>query len=145
MRPPQATRIGAVIDALLAACSAIPNLSVIDGPTTEAPRRDLLAIGVGNESMMVTQTQRGLGVAYTEEAQIVCGLSSWSGSAGVKPRRDRCIDLLGQIRAIIDADPRLGGVCDLALMGPQTSWQQGNGSAGSWCSVGFSVQVRTSV
>lgn len=146
---PQPTALGAVTDKLVAAFAALSDVLVLDGPTPEPPKRDTLIVGgsAGTESASGDHHYDGrLGFGPINESyDIVCALWSWSGSKGMKPRRDRCVAILSQIRQILLDDPTLGDTCSLARLGERYSWYQQATSAGWACSVGFTIHYAATI
>lgn len=145
MRPPQESRVEAVIAATVALCRDIPNVVVFDGPVNnETAERDGIAVGVGDEAAIVTQARTpGLGNGSRETVNVVCSAWSWSGTVDYQPRRTRVVEILSQLRDRIGADPTLGGACDRASIGSDQSWVQDSADEGIAVSVGFSVEAQT--
>ena len=147
MKPPQASRVPTVVDAILAALRGIQGVSLLDGPSPITPQNDAIVIGAqGDASFMVSrEKQAGYGISYDETIDVICTIWSASGSSTMKPRRDRCGDLLEQVSSAVDADSTLGGACDLAYMGDAMEWLQQTNNTGAMCSVGFSIRARTNI
>lgn len=135
-----------VVDFLVAAFRQIDNISVFDGPTPSTPQRDAIAVGAGRDvAVAMARTPQGFARDYDEVIQVACMAWSASGSTEMKPRRDRCDELLAAVSNVITADHTLGGICGIADLGPQVEWVQQSGQAGAMCSVGFVVTARTLV
>jgi len=147
MRPPTASRVPAAAAALLSALNSIHGVTLLDGPTPMTPRADAIVVGAAGDASFIVDLafQPGLGLAYLETIDIICSLWSVSGSQGMRQRRERCGELLEAVAAILQADPSLGGSCDLATMGSTVEWLQQSNETGAMCSVGFSVRVKTNI
>lgn len=147
MKPPQPSRVTAVADAILTALGSIPDVTILDGPTPTVPRGDVIMVGAGGEaSFLVTQEPMpGLGDAYTELLHVICSLWSWSGSAGMKARRDRAAAMLELVASALHADRKLGGACDICYLGPELEWLQQSAGDGDACSIGFVITAKTMI
>lgn len=149
MRPPTETRVAAVITALLAAGRAIDGVACLDGPennTTDL--QEVLAIGVGDEAVIVSQQKLpGYGEGYKESLSVVCGISVWTGGDDTEspfgPMRARAVAILKELRDLVAEDTTLGGACNLALLGQDQVWWQGIEGEGWAVKVGFSILATT--
>lgn len=154
MRPPAPTRVGLAVDALLAALrAAAPDIglrsdAVVDGPWPGEVTGDGLTVGWSDgdsEAVLVTREARpGLGRAYIETLTVVCVAWSWAGDVPMKPRRDRCVQILELVADTLKANPTLGGVVEQAHLGRDMSWVQQQAS-GARCHVGFPITLQTSI
>lgn len=146
---PLPTAFGAVTDAALAAFAAIDGLQVIDGPTPSPPKDDVLIVGGSADDQsavgIITTPNRFAYGAATEEMDIVCALYSWSGSKGMKARRDRVIALLAGIRQVLVDDTTLGGACQFSRIGERVSWMERSDVSGTYVSVGFTIHYLASI
>lgn len=157
MRTPQPSRVPEVVDAVLALADAYAvdekaagrAVAVLDGPSPKSLKGDVIAVGVGENSVIVENVvAQGMAIHYTETVDVVCNLWSWTGAtkrAAVKGHRDRCGDMLAALVAKMRDDPTLDGVCDQAVLGESLVWQQENDSAGASCAVGFTVRVKSNI
>lgn len=131
MRPPTEQRVASLVDTLLSVANGISNVSVNDGPLAQQmTRTDTLLVGY--DAIPVRQApQPGLNAnAYTETITVPCWVGSWSGSTGMKPRRDRVLQIIGLFRAGLVASVTVGTVVDRVHLGDQT-WTPYNNDDGA--------------
>lgn len=139
------TRVPAVIDALMARLTArLSDTDVLDGPPRQQELQpDVVIIGYpGQDGLSWDNTlerQPGLGNRLAETFEINCIVSSISGDEAMKPRRDRCLQLLAQISDALQEDRALGGVCDVVTLGPSAPGTQAQTPDGSVCEVLFAI------
>lgn len=144
MRPPAGSRALAVTGAIKAACDAISGTTVLylaeGGRET---RLDTVSVAVGKNAIAVQrQKAPGLGIHYIETMRIVCKISSRSGSKDPAVRMTRVGVIFDALAAALLADPRLGGACDEAMLGPEEMWSAEDGPG---VSVQFTVLTKTNV
>lgn len=113
------TKVGVVIDALIAACRTA-GLTVVDGPPTQRVNvgQDVLYVGwqgtEGSEAARTNQTWAGLGNrARNEDGNILCFAEAMRGDTVMKPTRDAALAVVAGVEAILRTDPQLA-----ALTGP---------------------------
>ena len=141
------TRVPATVDALFTRLEAAftgDGVLVLDGPVTGSDiPDDVLVIGhPGGDGVSVSNDVtrvQGLGHRYAETFEIRCCFSSRTGSTNMKARRDRCYWALGIVEDALKQDRGLGGVVDLAGLGPSMQWGQEQHPDGATCDVVFSV------
>ncbi|MGH3496315.1 MAG: hypothetical protein ACRDP1_02470 [Nocardioidaceae bacterium] len=143
MRPPQASRVAEVVDALLAlAASALPDLQVIDGPAAGSAvlvDEDVLQVAGGSPAVLVDQVREpGLSRGRVETARVMCVLSCIAGMTETKTVRDRCKAALDALAQALRDDGTLGGVVDAATLGQTMEWHTLQ-SDGAVCEVLFEV------
>jgi hypothetical protein len=145
MKPPAGTRVGDVTDALLVSLATISGVNVVDGPNPKTlPLNDTIEIGTGTISAR-NEKAAGLGIAYTENLTIPMRVWSFSGDYDMKSRRDRCVDLMDAVRALLTADVKLGGACDQALIGPSWAAIPYSDDTGVSYQIGFTITVKTNI
>lgn len=132
-----------VWDALVElAAAALPGVQVIDGPhQIFEPAKDFLIVGQSDgtdPAISVTLGPVDMGGRRREEGDIVCVVASYGGDTQIKPRRDRCAELLGEVVDLLKANPGLG-VADAAWLGDDTAWAPIQAPDGAFCSVAFTV------
>lgn len=149
----------AVIDALVLALqplkSASPKAFVLDGPLRQWPKSDAVVIGVGRSESagqrLDAEQRRGGMVGYREAVEVICAAYSWvegidaDAPGVVKARRDRAMDLFESVRAVLDANPTLGGVCERAMLAGDTALIQANDGDGARVTIGFAVHAYQTV
>lgn len=146
------TRVPAVIDALVGRMSEVlaGQVDVVDGPVAAEGLSDgVLIIGwPGDEGDSVTNDvtrSPGLGHRYEETFEVHCVASLVSGDTGMKATRDAVKAIIDTVSAALKADRALGGVCDLAGLGPSMRWAEAQTADGSVCEVLFSVVGRAAL
>lgn len=114
------TRVGDVIDALVALAEATVDTStvaVFDGPQPVFdPPEQFVAIGwdTGDEagsgiSADITQEWASLGNRAKDETGTVnCAVGVWTGDTNAKGRRDTAAAIIGQLETALRADATLG-------------------------------------
>ncbi len=141
MRPPAHSRVDDVIVALIAAIGTIDGVTVLDGrlPSTGS-QRDTLVIAQGRNAVQVRRDRApGLGDGYIETMRIVCRVHSFSGSIEPSLRRPVVTAVMDAVEDALQADRKLGGVCDEAYLGRDEFWDQDTGDVAAE----FTVQTRT--
>ena len=140
------TRVPAVLDALVARMrtALAGQADVVDGPVAAEGLSDtVLVIGwPGDDGDSVTNDitrAQGLGHRYEETFEVHCVASKVSGNLTMKDTRDAVKAILEAVSAALKADRALGGVCDLAGLGPSMRWAEAQTPDGSVCEVLFSV------
>ncbi len=109
-------KFGAVIDALVTLAATTSAQAVYDGPVNiTAPPTDFIVIGgtedPDDEPSSFDQTWNGLGQrGKVETGEITCAVLVGTGDEAVKAARDRALTILGEVEAVVRADPSLGGV-----------------------------------
>ena len=125
---------------------ALPGVQVVDGPhEVFEPEKDFLVVGYsdGNDpAVTVSYDEPDVGLRRVEEGDITCAIVSYSGEVAMKPRRDRCAELLGTLADALNASPGLGGAVDAAWLGVEASWIPTQASDGAACTVLFTVHYR---
>lgn len=142
-------RTAVVVDALLDRLTERAEsglFAVLDGPYPgEVQQGDVIALGVGSESVVVTrERQSGLGRPCIETVRVICSAWSWTGDVNMQPRRARCAELLSIVSDVLADDPTLGGVVNQSIMEGDQSWVQGQ-QGGAACSVGFAISCSAAV
>lgn len=145
MQPPAGTRLADVMDALATAFGAISGVNSVIGPNPQTlTEDDTIEVGVSAISVR-NEKAAGLGIAYTEIIQLPCRVWSFSGDFDMVGRRDRCIELLEQIRAVLAADVTVGRTCDQALVGPSWTGIPVSDSKGVSFQIGFTISVKATI
>lgn len=153
------SRVPAVIDALTALFDAAPGLvgvKVLDGePVTGDPLFEALFIGYDGdpdgdgESATFQQEWAGLGAKAKNEAiTVTCAVVVWKGDTNAvarRARRLRVFELLGEVGAIMRADPSLGfpSPTIAAMASGQLFQRQHEG--GFEARIPFQIQVQTRI
>ena len=147
------SRIPAIIDALLAACSAnagLVGVTVYDGPpTTNETEPDLLFIGASddqNGDIGFTQDWAGQGSQRRKETfDIPCLAVSRQGGTVMKTSRDRVFTITAAVESLLQADATLGvsGYTVRAQYGTSGSAGQVQSPNGALVRVRFNVHVET--
>lgn len=142
MITPGTTRVPDVVDALLVLAGRIDDCKVEDGPAFKVTKGTTIAIGVGEPAVIATkELLEGLAIRYRETVSVTCNLWSWSGGSKVKPHRDRCKEVLDALKAQLDEDSTLGGVCDRVNLGQQFAWLPESDKDGVSVTVGFTIDA----
>lgn len=150
-----ATIVPAVVDYLLATFRANvpPRVRVYDGPpTVDDVPSDFVAVAyaedeetsaVDGESVL---SNFGNGI-YAESFSVRCQISSFTGDAALKPRRDRVSMLYQTLVGLIRADPSLGGIVKRPGQAEVTgfAWRQDPNEDGTDVTAVFDVQVVTTL
>lgn len=136
MTVPQASTIPGVIAAIISGLSAqaAAGVFVLDGPLPEWPKFDAIVIGYGARGSINHRLDiaGNLGKAYNESYDLVFVVYSQNTTdSAMATRRQKCVDLLHAIRTVLDADRRLGGACEEAILGPSLTWSQQNVGQGA--------------
>lgn len=152
MTAPTITRIGAVLDALVALAGTAladidPVIEVMDGPRLgELPWRHLM-FGVTDSPDVAPYTtsytrQEGLGAPrYVEAWEVRCGLCLADGSNDVAALRAEAVTVLGLLDAALRASDQLAGVWDVAGLGETPmAWYAVPHQSGSTVLVAFSLE-----
>jgi len=147
MRPPAGSRVQEVTTALKTAFEAIDGVTVVYlAKGNRETRTDTISVAVGRNAVGVQrQKAPGLGMRYQETMRIVCEIRSRSGAKDPAARLARGVEILDQVGAVVLADPRLGGVCDEALLGPDESWTFEDSTSGPDALCRFSILTKTNV
>lgn len=149
------TLVPAVVDYLLTTFRAnVPaRVKVYDGPPTVddvpadfvcvAYSEDEEASAVEGESVL---SNFGNGV-YAETFNVRCQISSFTGDANLKPRRDRVATLYATLVGLVRADPSLGGIVKRPGQAEVTgfAWRQDPNEDGTDVTAVFDVQVVTTL
>lgn len=138
------TAVDVAWDALVAlASTAMPGVQVIDGPNPAfEPETDFFVVGQsdGTEpAVTVTYGEPDMCGRRREDGDIVCVIASYAGDTTMKPRRDRCRELLALLVDALKAQPGLDGVVDGAWLGDDAAWAPIQTGDGAFCSVAFTV------
>lgn len=124
------SRVGAVIDALVAGLQASPAFAaakVYDGPVTSGDTYWTSAVFVGfdgnwqsdrlgqvaahaeYEGARINQKLVYLGnTSVQEEIEVPCIAESWSGDPAIQTARNNCLAMLAGVEKVLRADPTLG-------------------------------------
>ncbi len=142
MMPPAGSRVHAVSSALVAAFSGIPDVTCLYlTAANREVRKDYLSVALGRNGVTVRREKApGMGLHYFEQMRVMCKIFSRSGSRDPEARMARCVDIFNQVEAIILADSRLGGTCDMALIGTDETWSAEDGTD---VSVTFQILTKT--
>lgn len=102
------------IDALVAEFTAgMADVQVIDGPPVVDVRGDVVAVGAVLDQDFPLDTDSFESVTGLQAVRKTCTVNclarSWSGNAALKPQRDRTYGLISRVRALLRANPTLGG------------------------------------
>lgn len=141
------SRVPAVVDALFERMSDdLTGWQGFDGPPFGSLELDFFSVGFPDfdGSAIVGDVQRspGMGHRYTETFEVRCLLSSQNGDEDIKAARDRCHAGLALVEAALQRDRGLGGVVDLANLGPSMQWAQMQTEGGATVEVAFTVQAK---
>jgi len=147
MRPPAGSRVQEVTTALKDALLAIDGVTVLYLTRgNRETRTDTISVATGRDAVRIQrQKMPGLTPAYQETMRIVCEIRSRSGAKDPAARLARGVQIFDQVGAVVLADPRLGGVCDEALLGPDESWTFEDSTSGPAATCGFSVLTKSYV
>jgi hypothetical protein len=151
MRPPQDSRVPAVVDALVGIASDMKIAGEIDnyldGPTPKViPMGRTLAVFVSDRAVESrTELMQGMGTAYQETFDVVCNLFSWSGGTDTKFHRDTAYAVLSDFKTRLTADQKLGGACDRAYLGSQSVATPQNDSDGCSVAIAFTVRAQATI
>lgn len=141
-----ATSVPPVIDALVAAFNTIEGLYAHDGPEPEPKYDDYLQVAVGPNAIAGNNDHEpGLGLAQLERYTVACRLWSRRGDGEFSERRAAVDAFYGQVKALIDADKTVGGVCMWAQVGRPVSWTPAYAGAGRAYTLDFNIDVRARV
>lgn len=106
--------VPATIDALVALFGSKlgRQVQVLDGPPTVDVQGDVVAVGLTpQEPADVDASEGPAGLRVVRESfTVLCLARSWSGDRVLKPQRDRTYRLVAGVKAVLQADPTLGGV-----------------------------------
>jgi hypothetical protein len=121
------------IDALVAlARTALPDVQVFDGPVTDWPEQEYVAVGLSPDTDETPSTRATAGLeAYREMAEVVGMVRVWTGDDEIRPTRERAYVLLGALRQATDSDPRLGGAVTQCQLVDHT-YAPGASDQGRW-------------
>jgi hypothetical protein len=142
------SRVPALLEALTARfTTALPTWQVLDGPPfSQVVEQLVLIVGHADyDGTAVTEAvarTQGMGHRYTETFQVRCILSAETGDEDVKGPRDTCHAALAAIEAALQSDRGVGGVVDLANLGPARQWAQAQTEQGATAEVAFTVEAR---
>lgn len=146
MRTPGTTRAPEVVDALIELADRIDDCTVMDGPVAAIKQGTTIAIAVGQPAVISTmQLMEGLAIRYLETVSVTCNVWSWSGGSKVKPHRDRCKEVLDALKAQLQEDSTLGGVCDQVTLGDKFAWAPETDEQGTSMAVGFTINARATI
>jgi hypothetical protein len=120
--PVTPSKVGAIIDALVAACQASPTFTdpngpvLYDGPGDSSDNwKDATFIGFdgdwegGFQAVALTQTWAYVGgTSRFEQMDIHCAAISWSGENTPKVHRDAALLMVAAVETVIRTDPTLG-------------------------------------
>ena len=144
-----ATAIPASIDALVTATrTAVGQAAqVLDGPPVRNVERDLVCVGYSTQRLSAegSQVPASMGQARSEDFDVVCSASSWSGDNATKVVRDRASALVDLVEAGLVADPRLGGAVLRAVFGDTVVLDQVQVGEGVAATIEFTVRIRAMV
>lgn len=131
------SKVPALIDALVAALRATPELSAVevaDGPVrTDSVAPDWVFVGYDGdptgegEAAVVEQNWLSLGADRGEQIALTLTIVASRGENEVKPARDRVYEIAAPVRDLLRADPTLGvpqtqaAVGSTRLLQPQTT------------------------
>lgn len=149
------TIVPAVIDYLVATFRANvpPRVQVFDGPPVgDAMPPEFVAVAyaedeessaVDGESVL---SNFGNNV-YAETFSVRCQISSFTGDAELKPRRNRVSAIYATLVGLIRADPSLGGIVRRPGMAEVSgfAWRQDPNQDGTDVTAVFDVQVVTTL
>lgn len=157
------SRIPAVIDYLVSACTAAatigaatPPVSVIDGPMVTADPGPLaLWIGVDDIDPGATpaaasgsQDWAGLGrMARNEQLTIHCVAQAWSGNDDVRSLRVAAAGIVSAVEDLVRADVSLGGTVSTPGNAGVTAaeWRQGPSTRGMAVRVVFEITAQARI
>jgi hypothetical protein len=152
MSIPQPHRLPVVVRALVALGQRMKTANDVDivlfGPTPKGATKGArtLALFVGNPGATVSlDTASWDQQTYVETVEVTCNAISWSGGTDVSPHMDACGAMWDSLRALVEGDPKLGGVCELATMGRREVWTPVSDSEGASVALAFTVRVQSYV
>lgn len=149
---PQSSRVPIVVRALVALGERMRSSGDVDvvlfGPTPKGATKNsrTLAFFVGDPGVSVDVAPASWDQqTYVETVEVTCNAISWSGGVDTSPHLDACGAMWDALRSLIEGDPRLGGVCELATMGRRERWSPLSDSAGASVVLAFTVRVQSYV
>jgi hypothetical protein len=145
------TQVAAVLDALYAAARtglAEQDVIVIDGQPLKINDPDVIILGWSPTapSADIDQEFSDLGGGRDERLSIACVASALRGEGddvSTSEVRNRCVDLLDLLAAVLAADPTLGGAVQSAEFGLAGALDQANTAKGLSASIEFTVLAET--
>lgn len=140
------TQVAAVLDALVATVRVgMPDdVVTIDGQPLTIHDPDLLVIGWSATAPAVDIDQEfsDLGGGRTERLRIACLASAYRGETddeAVAFARNRTVELLDLLTAVLEDDPTLGGVVERAEFGTAGALDQAQTKNGPAATIEFTV------
>lgn len=101
------TAIDALVDTLT---RELTGARVFDGPATGSVTGDAVWVGITPTDPSLDTFDQTAGLGRSQVTfDITCLARSWSGSANVRTQRTRAYALVGRVKALLRADPTLGG------------------------------------
>lgn len=141
----QSTQMALVVDALVAAFAAVPDVAVFDGQPFKLDSPDVLVVGfsAGRVAVEAVQEDADLGGGRSEALSVVCLASTLRGETEMRPVRDRAIAIVDDVQAVLRDNRDLGGVVERAVLGYEMSLDQAQTDAGASATVEFTIKVTT--
>jgi hypothetical protein len=141
--------IPAAIDALVVmARQVLPvdelgeRVQVMDGPVSDWPEQEYVAIGLSPNDFDNPGTRAAAGLETSlDDAEVIGMIRAWSGDDDIAPLRARAYELFDALVAGTEADNRLGGAVDLAEL-TSCIYAPGASNRGRWVDLVIAWTVR---
>lgn len=149
MKPGIPTRVPAQIDKLLELFDAqLVDVKLYDGAPLQSPDEpDVLVVAPSTTDQSGVEVeyveQPGLGARYVEQSTIVCVVSSWSGDEDMRAARNRVHEIVGHIRAVLDANQVVEDCWDAVGFATAADWYLIPTETGSTAAFGFAIVCRS--
>lgn len=147
MTAPSLTRIGVVVDRLVAIAKTLgEDLQVVDGPYIGELDPRVFVIGLMESPerpgySTSVRRQEGMGrPRLVEDFEVRCLLSIASGDIDMEAVRNECVQILTNLDVALRDDHHQADVWDRVLFGPRTDWVPLQTPNGAVCNVLFTVE-----